>query len=344
MADVRPELIFIAGPAAGRRLVLTSNVMIAGRSPGADIHLVERHASRQQVRFELTPDGWVIENLSPNGTWVNNKRYRSRKKRILLATGDVLGVGLETRILFVSAGDDPDQALEAYHTQHPQPEGRLEPVAGESEQAELAWKAAAAPSEPPRTERAATERLPLSPEQGARKAKTRKYAIFGIIWLAFLVGLVILLSTLSKQETRPAEQVPKLSQREIADALSKVPRRNPIPMRATAELRTARSLYENLPSKAGDLYKCVKSFHLYLAYKRTAGFDDGQDEKNYQRALGQLIAEVWRKYNNAWAYEQAGDWPRAEKSFRQLTRIGREEQRGNAVYGTQRQTHFLQLQ
>ena len=80
----------------------------------------EEAASREHIRFLFTHDGWVMENLSANGTLINNKRYK-RDKKILLDTGDVLGVGLETKILYVAPGDDPEEALGAWRAANPEP-------------------------------------------------------------------------------------------------------------------------------------------------------------------------------------------------------------------------------
>ena len=67
-----------------------------------------------------TADGWIMENLSANGTAVNGRRYKA-DKQILLATGDVIGVGMETEILFVAGGDDPAEAIARYRQSQQSP-------------------------------------------------------------------------------------------------------------------------------------------------------------------------------------------------------------------------------
>ena len=74
MANARPELIFVAGPQAGERAVLMTNDVLVGRSPSADVHLEEHAASREQLRFQLTGEGWLMENLSAQGTRINGRR------------------------------------------------------------------------------------------------------------------------------------------------------------------------------------------------------------------------------------------------------------------------------
>ena len=135
MAEPCPELIFLSGPQRGERAAILQSPAVAGRSPQAEIILREQGASREQTRFELTREGWIMENLSANGTRVNGKRYKAGKK-ILLDTGDILGVGRDTEILYVAAGDDPDTALTAIGglpTQAPPPAPQEELVEVEAE-------------------------------------------------------------------------------------------------------------------------------------------------------------------------------------------------------------------
>jgi len=337
MTDVRPELVFVSGPQANERVVLMSNVSIAGRSPDADVRLMEEYASRRQMRFVLTGDGWVMENLSGNGTLVNGKRFRSRKKKILLATGDVLGVGRQTRILFVAPGDDPDEALRAYRLAHPP----QEPPAAETE-APLAAAKAQGPQgepspvapEPPKTEKPPAPGAEEADEARQRAEKLKKYAVYFGVYLAFIVGLIALLTALRGGPERLVERAALLTDKEIAEVLSAVPRKNPIPTRAAGELQRALSLYENLPSREGDLYRCVRSFQLHLAYKPVAAFDNVQDELKYQDALERLIKRVQARYRNAWAFEQAGDWRRSGEIYGQLMRMLPETQPGNPVFET----------
>ena len=77
MGGPRPELVFLSGPQAGERAVLMADIVEAGRSPSCDVHLTEQHASRRQMQFQLTPDGWAVENLSVNRIRINGKRYNT---------------------------------------------------------------------------------------------------------------------------------------------------------------------------------------------------------------------------------------------------------------------------
>lgn len=125
------ELVFIAGPQKGERVWITAKTMILGRMPRCDICLKEDFVSRQHARMEISADGVIIENLSSNGTLINDKRYKAGKK-LLLATGDVVGMGMETRLLFVGVGDDAEAALAEYRNHEeslaPAPAPELKPA------------------------------------------------------------------------------------------------------------------------------------------------------------------------------------------------------------------------
>ncbi|MDH3590843.1 MAG: sigma 54-interacting transcriptional regulator [Planctomycetota bacterium] len=65
-------------------------VVIIGRSPGADVQITDRKASSEHCRIERTKSGHRVSDLeSQNGTWLNGKRVR----RHALKAGDVIAVG-----------------------------------------------------------------------------------------------------------------------------------------------------------------------------------------------------------------------------------------------------------
>jgi hypothetical protein len=113
----RPDLIFVAGPQAGERAVLMSDKAIVGRSPTADINITEEFVSRQHLEFTNSPDGWIVGTLSSSGMRINGRKFKPGKK-VILATGDVVAIGLQTEILFVSPPDDPEAAIAQYRKAH----------------------------------------------------------------------------------------------------------------------------------------------------------------------------------------------------------------------------------
>ncbi len=330
MSSIRPELIFVSGPQTGHRVVVTSNVVKLGRSARADIPLSEQHASREQLRLTLTHDGWVMENLSPQGTQVNGKRFKSARKKVLLDTGDVMTIGVETEILFVAPGDDPVAALHAYRSKHPlaTPQAESQPSDGAAPvEADQLIPIPAAIEQPQ-----PTENLPKAATPESRKQdRIKRFAIAYLVFLVCMGGLVALLSTMSKDTEQGQSLARQLSDKEISEVLSSVPDKSPVPTRSEEFLQQARALYDNLPGKEGERYQCVRSFSLYLAYRREPVFGEVQDERRYQQARAELIRQVSDTYREAHIRIKKRDWRGASDLYQKLLRMLPEQQRDHPV-------------
>ena len=325
MGAARPELVFLSGPQEGERAVLMTNVVLIGRSASADVHLREEHASREQARFALTPDGWVMENLSANGTRVNDKKYKKPKK-LLLETGDVLGVGLETTILYVAPGDDPEQALRAYRQAHAAPPPVLTPVP-EAETKPKPPPPAPKPPPPPQAAPAegakgSEEQLEIAEEAGAGGGKL-KYVLFA----AVIVGVVALgIALIVKSQSAPGDgdvdplagRLRRLTDLEIGEALAKPIERPPSHTQAAEALDRAVRLFPDRNRLPGSLYQCAKDFKLHLAFKHSKSFDRIKHERMFEQVKRELEDRVRRKYKEAWKFEMAGRWGQAKTAFDEL--------------------------
>jgi hypothetical protein len=320
-----PELLFVSGPQGGQRAVLLKTVSLAGRSEACDVHLAEEFASRQHLRFENTPDGCLVEVLSPHGVRINGKTYKPPKK-ILLDTGDRLVVGAATEMLFVAAGDDPAEALAAFRKAHPPPakprpeakEGPPEPAAGpvpEPVRKEEPATAAPAPQEDEERQRALQHR-----------AKVRKYAILGGVYAVVLVGMFFFLGSLKKGSTfgsgasgPPAVISESLIEKAVREPLVRGLSEN----LAAEELRQARAYFARRTDRFGYLHlqKCVKNFKLHLAHLKRPDFVDPDDSTRYGAAVEELIAKVKEVYREAWFREKARLWPDSNRKWEELRAI-----------------------
>jgi len=331
MSDARPELVFVAGPQAGERAVLVNNVVPVGRSPEADVHVREEHVSRKHLQLTLTPVGWVLDIFSPERTRINGKKYRKGRK-ILLGTGDVIMMGAETQVLFVDAGDDVEEALGAWR-EAAEGVAQAPPAAAEAPE-----DVSEAP--PPREERPAPEPPPakapakapaaepeaaesFDPDAAARKAKLRKYAIFGGIYALVLIVVVVFLFSLSERNDGAGpSDIPKVLTKKDIEGVFRASRGelggkvSPNAVSAVRALDDALALYPGRDFRNGDRYRCVKSFELHLAYSTRDAFESPQHELMLQRARDELIEDVWRKYRSAWAFEQAHKWEQAWHGWR----------------------------
>ncbi len=85
----------------GRRDVeLDGDRLTIGRSPECEIVVASSGASRQHAELTREKDAWTVRDLgSSNGTFVNDARIEETP----VSPGDVIGIGDEARIEFVSA-------------------------------------------------------------------------------------------------------------------------------------------------------------------------------------------------------------------------------------------------
>jgi pSer/pThr/pTyr-binding forkhead associated (FHA) protein len=80
---------FLVG--GGKRLVLSGNRVLVGRSRECDLMLDDPNVSRQHAEVRREGDGWVIADLgSTNGVKVNGSRVREAA----LQPGDEITLGL----------------------------------------------------------------------------------------------------------------------------------------------------------------------------------------------------------------------------------------------------------
>ena len=338
MVSAMPELIFVTGAQQGERAVIMTSTAVLGRSPSADVRLLDEAASREHVQFQLTRDGWVMENLSANGTLINGKRYRKDKK-ILLDTGDVMGIGLETKILYVSPGDDPEEALEDWRQANPSAQAKLAETKARAAKprAEAAPAAAGEKTKaPPPTptgkakhaEKAAGQSGQPQEEDGLggpaeKGSKNLKVVLLSVV----LLGLVGFGATLMLRDDSPTSDggVPssRLTAEQISTALDAPIERPPSPTKAAEALDLAVRSYLNknlLWSRPGELYKCVRQFKLYRAYSQSISFPKVQYERMALAASVDLDKMVRDKYESAWKYEMAKSYRSAKQSFELLMR------------------------
>ncbi|MDY6913612.1 MAG: FHA domain-containing protein [Planctomycetota bacterium] len=316
MPNPRPEIIFLTGPQADEKAVIMGDAALVGRDTLADIVLLEDHASRRQMRFELIDQGWVVENLSANGTRVNGKRYKSGRK-ILLATGDVLGVGLDTEILFVAPGDDPDEAMRKFQGSF-LADAAMPPKKSD----EPATPASESPSDPATAPLPETNQADQPLETQRRKAKLKKYAIgFGIYAASIIALIVVLVASRDRQEPVSTGDLVRLKDWEISEVLTARMKKSPNSIVSAEALTEALRLYEDRKLRRGNLYKCVQSFKRHLAYKRVAGFDNPEHERMYHRALDELVGVVTEKYRNACNRQEQKNWRRAAQDFQDLLEV-----------------------
>ena len=241
---------------------------------------------------------------------------------MLLATGDVLGVGVETEILFVDSGDSAAEAVAAYEVENPAPEPIPVPPP----------EPVTEPTPPPGPDLDSQpttyldvpteEEEEITPDELAareRKAKMRKYAVgFGIYLIVMVIGIVVLM-TIQRDDGSGGQMGPpaRLSADDVRKALSSSISHEPNEVASQKHLEEARRLFEERTKQQANLYRCHKSYRLYMAYRRRDQkfFPDPADSRNsdtVERELTDRIAEI---YNNAMIYEKGRAWLLASKEL-----------------------------
>ena len=93
----RAHLECVAGPDRGQTYRVAPSATLLGRDESCDVPLTETSISRQHARIDRSSDGWIVRNLSSNGTRVNKKPV----DEAALSDGDTIYLGAKTRLRFV---------------------------------------------------------------------------------------------------------------------------------------------------------------------------------------------------------------------------------------------------
>ncbi|MFP4106883.1 MAG: FHA domain-containing protein [Phycisphaerae bacterium] len=326
------ELVVVAGPQEGERFLLGRSVMVIGRSADTDIQLREETASRRHMQFTLTHDGWVVENLSSNGTRINGKRYK-KDRPVVLETGDTCGAGEQTELLFVAPGDDPDMAVRAWRESQ-----GLPPVVG------VGGEEPAEPAPPPPLEESFTPKPTADPQevraQSRRKATTaadqialaeaereesgrKKLIIYGgILGASVVLFLGIGLFAAFQPDTAEKSSVfrgqPPRVEEDIPEMIRQPIKRQVSSSLADDWLVKAQNMYENRNFRPNNLFRTVRNYKMHLAYLDAPELRDPEDHTEFRTAQSEYIDMVMKKYRAAWIHEQAQRWGEAEEGFQEL--------------------------
>src|SRR3989442_6368384 len=88
----------------GREYTLGSEPLVFGRDAGVNVIVAGSEVSRRHAEIQTTPEGYVLVDLSVNGTYVNGERVG---RRYLLARADVIRIGHDEFRFYADAGPLP---------------------------------------------------------------------------------------------------------------------------------------------------------------------------------------------------------------------------------------------
>jgi len=305
-----------------------SAVVTVGRGQQADVQLTEEHVSRKHFQLTLTQDGWVFENLSPLKSRVNGKKYKVGKK-IILDTGDVIGIGAETELLFVASGDDPEAAVIAYRqsgARKGQPRAAaapaaptVEPSADEQASEPGQQKDGSGKAAKPAVQLEEEEEEELTDEElaaQAQRAKFKKYAtIFGAYMGLLGVVVVILLSMGRRAPIVGPDGRAELLDKQRIDDLINTPftrERNAVAAREALEKAI---LALERTNKVDHQYRAVYWFKVAKAYGRVLSSSEEKESISVRRQLTKRVQDMYR---NAYAFQKDHQYITSERIYREL--------------------------
>ena len=88
----------------GREYTMSGPNLVFGRDAGSDVVVAGTEVSRRHAEIEATPEGYVLNDLSVNGTFVNGERVG---RQHLLARADVIRIGHDVFRFYADVATPP---------------------------------------------------------------------------------------------------------------------------------------------------------------------------------------------------------------------------------------------
>lgn len=281
------QIQLLHGPLSGRRTTHDKARLTFGRLPGCDIVVDHPNVSREHGRLVYEDGQWHVENASPNGTAVNGRRIRDRRA---LADGDAIGVGKD--------------ALFAVH-----PIGAGQAAPADSNDPDERSPYAAAPQRDPAEVQAEIE----------RRKRVRLWAIIGVYAVVVIVGGAVISQVLVGDKNGAHRAMPRqLTADQIEDDITALPQLAIDERQARDRLAEARGLYSRRQQSPRTLYEAFAAYKEALVLSGQKEFDDGLVQLEYKTAEEELIEQVTRAYNEAYALVGSRQWHDAERALRRI--------------------------
>jgi predicted component of type VI protein secretion system len=325
MADTVAQLIVVSGPDEGRSAALAGEALVVGRAVTCELALTEQYVSREHARLRLSADGVVLEVLSSRGVEIDGRTHK-RGKVIILATGDVVTVGLEDRLLFVDRGADAAAAVAKWQSQQkaapppaPAPVKAPEPVAAAAVKARPAAPAPAFAARKPFAAAAPAGSAAAGPSTAPapRSRLGRRVLLIGLgVYGAAVVVLVVVLALLPDKPARQTAKPPRLTGPQIRKALMED--KSPPALdaeKAVAALEEAHRFYQAGQANIASRYNCIRQYKLYKAYSGRAAFEDPADQAHFEECLDELVRELLPIYDDACNAAEQERWHQALQGF-----------------------------
>jgi len=338
VVSARAQLECLTGPEKGKKFRVAPGTTVIGRDPSCDVALTETPISRQHARIDRSADGWVLKNLSANGTRLNKKTVDEAP----LVDGDVIGIGAKTRLRFaietltVSASGRPQfrarvAGMEEKEEEAPAEEGapqslfrrRKKLFIGLGAYALLMIALAAylavwgrglvhGPDTPP--ELTLVDMLQLTPDSAPMRIISEtadRYMVEDPV-----SGTAREIAT-ADIKAGQARKIPGIRNSLLASHLEPANQANPT--LSNMYVAQAEEMYLKRAQDPANLYKCVETFHRALAQLRNAPYLTDAKADGIRRAAGdELVDKVYTAYSRAVLEEKIGHADRAIAMYNEI--------------------------
>ena len=271
------------GPAQGRTVTFTQPVVTFGREAGSSLLIPESYVSRRHGEIRQQDDGWVLVNLSPNGTRVNRHLVKDQAHK--LSAGDIIRIG-DIEVFEVSFIEKPTAA-----------------IAGRD-----SWGATSHGS----TTAQASGKPSLS-------RRTKLWVGLIVWWVVMLSGFVFFLTLDNKPDATHQDTIQVLSSQQIQEILTK--RWAPQPPSAVdyrRHIEEGRSLAGSLQASRSNLYKAFREYQSALSVAENRRFEDDLDQLTFESLQTQIVEQTQERYRQAYARLRAGQFHTAATEFSRL--------------------------
>ena len=130
----------------GKEYQVPAAGIVFGREAGSDVVVAQPEVSRRHASIVPTEQGYVLQDLSTNGIWVNGSRVQGSH---LLARADVVRVGTEEFRFYADVAQPPPKSGAQTPAHTPKVAPAVEPTAAPIASAPRSAPAAVADSSPP---------------------------------------------------------------------------------------------------------------------------------------------------------------------------------------------------
>ncbi len=277
------QVEYLAGPNAGRKLLLRESCITFGRSAERSLPLDLPFISREHGEFSFTNNQWCLVNHSNNGTRLNGKLVTNKPRTIKGPSTITIGDDDVFRVQPIA--DTPD-------TQQPTTDSTGTPDQDESK-----------------------------PPASSRTKLWLGIGVFWFITLGFIA--FALLNPADPAASSPASNLPPpITPQRIQQLLARPLEKSTPDQRQTDQaIAQAHQFYALKDRRTDALYRAFDAYRLALSYSPSDSFDNPQDQRQFYVLQKNLTDTITQQYESATQLLLSHQYKQADQAFKDLREI-----------------------